>query len=719
MKLTGVMIMEHKSTLTVFAAILAAVLFLCWFAVDNAHAQLYENKWLDIGSLANYYSEAGGEPREDPRRGLDWPAHMHEVSHFTRKGTQIAVTNWTDPDGRVWPVKISHVGPRSYGEGEVFPIEFKMVSKHEEPEVFVDLAETFLKPVYKGVIDEIDPNLKCDRLIYAKVNHLHGVTMERTVYAFSNEFHDNYHINEYVLTNTGNIDDDPEIELPNQVITGLYLGFRSKHVINRQSRQFGYGTSNGRNAMRDIVGDGNKDYVNDPQYGVDFRAWYSWHGWVPTYSKYNSIGGPLWWDNQSYIVPGDSVGRLSAPGFVGHVTLHASKSATDDSDDPGQPSTTLYIKGSLWQDNTAWDEAGMAEEYAMLSSGHQNPFLFDELIPNSPEFETWYERAASQSVGGDKGQSDGLVPSMAYGPYTLEPGQSVRIVIAEAINGLDTQACIDIGKAYKASGGDDKLKINYRGQSWTKNEWVMTGRDSLFKTFKRALANWNSGFNIPDPPYPPKLFEVNSGGDRIVLTWEPFEGHEPSYGWEIWRGRIQYHGAVEDDWKYELLAELPPDARRYEDLTPVRGISYFYYIQAVGDINNDPTGNTPTGVRLKSSRYYTQTYEPAFLKRQPGEKLADFRIVPNPFNLGSDKFVRWPDVENQLAFLDIPGQCTIKIFTERGDLIKTIEHTDFSGDEFWNLQTEYNQMIVSGIYIAAVTDLESGETMLKKFIVIR
>jgi hypothetical protein len=711
--------MEHKTINKMVIGILAALLFLCLIIVEKTQAQLFENKWLNVGSMFNYYNEAGMEPRENPRRGIEWPAHMLEVRHFTRKGTQIGVTNWTDPEGKVWPVKVSHVGPRSYGEGEVFPIEFKMVSKHEEPEVFVDGTETFLKPVYAGVIDEVDPDLDCDRLIYAKVNHLHGVTVERTVRAFGNEFHDNYHIQEYVLTNTGNIDDDDDIELPNQTITGLYLGFRTKHMVNGQSKQFGYGTGNGRNCMRDIVGDGNKDYVNDPQYGVDFRAHYQWHGWVPTYSKYNSIGGPLWWDDKSYIAPGDSIGRLCAPGFVGHVTVHASTSASDNSDDAGQPSTTMYLKGSLYQNNTAWDEASMAAEYADLSSGHISPYLFDELIPDSPEYGTWYERAAAQNIGADKGQSDGLVPYMGYGPYTLKPGESVTITIGEGVNGLDTQACIDIGKEYKQVGGDDAHKIDYRGESWTKNEWVMTGRDSIFKTFERALANFNSGFSIPEPPQPPQKFDVFSGGDRIILSWDPFDGQEPSHGWEIWRGRIQYHGALEDDFKYELLADLGAGERKYEDLTPVRGISYYYYIQAVGDVNGDPTGLTPTGVRLRSNRSYTQTYEPAFLKRAPGEELVDFQIVPNPYNIASDKFLRWPDVENQIAFLDIPGECTIQIFTERGDLVKTLDHVDFSGDEFWNMQTEYNQMIVSGIYIAAVTDLKSGDTKMKKFIVIR
>ena len=71
------------------------------------------------------------------------------------------------------------------------------------------------------------------------------------------------------------------------------------------------------------------------------------------------------------------------------------------------------------------------------------------------------------------------------------------------------------------------------------------------------------------------------------------------------------------------------------------------------------------------------------------------------------------------AFFDIPGQCTIKIFTEAGELIETIEHTDGSGDQLWNLTTSSNQLIVSGIYIAVIQDHDTGDHVVRKFVVIR
>ena len=148
-------------------------------------------------------------------------------------------------------------------------------------------------------------------------------------------------------------------------------------------------------------------------------------------------------------------------------------------------------------------------------------------------------------------------------------------------------------------------------------------------------------------------------------------------------------------------------------------IPYFYYIQSVGQVNNNGTGMTPTGSVMKSSRYYTQTYDPAFLKRPPGNTLADVRVVPNPYVLEADQNIRFPDQQDKLAFFEIPGECTIQIFSELGEAIFTIEHTDGTGDEFWNLTTESNQVLASGIYFAVIKDLQTGEKVIKKFAIIR
>jgi hypothetical protein len=301
----------------------------------------------------------------------------------------------------------------------------------------------------------------------------------------------------------------------------------------------------------------------------------------------------------------------------------------------------------------------------------------------------------------------GFSNSNSYGPYTLAPGDSITVVWAEAASGLSWENCVEIGRQYK-QGEITAVE---------KNEWVMTGYDSLFKTFRRALANWNegNGFTIPRPPNPPSIVNVNSGGDRIQLSWE-HSGEGPTVtGFEIYRARGDW------DSTYTLIKTAGPSETSYDDTEVIRGVDYYYYVQAVGDAgDNSGEGNTPAGVALKSNRVYSQSFDPANLKRAPGENLSDFRIVPNPYIISADENnLLFPGRKNRLALFDIPGECKIQIFTELGELIYEIEHTDGSGDEFWDLNTSSNQLVVSGIYIVVVTDSRTNESEIQKFAVIR
>ena len=51
--------------------------------------------------------------------------------------------------------------------------------------------------------------------------------------------------------------------------------------------------------------------------------------------------------------------------------------------------------------------------------------------------------------------------------------------------------------------------------------------------------------------------------------------------------------------------------------------------------------------------------------------------------------------------------------------IETIEHSDGSGDEYWDQTTSSRQVVASGLYIAHITDNDSGETAERKFVIIR
>lgn len=708
--------MNRFSLKKLFSALTVITLFV---SVQVAEAQV-EYRWLSVGSYHNFYSSIGSEIEEgfikEQQGGWQWPAIYRGQDAQAMKALWLGAKNITDQNGTTFDRRVVHVGPRVTGLGEFYPLEMKTVSQFTPPEVVVDGLTSFSKDVSN---DEVDPSMKADRKITTTMNTLLGVTVERNIYAFSQQYHDNYHIIEYIFTNTGNTDDDADIELPNQTVEGFIPYFLNRMAPVKASRYtIGNATGWGQNTMNDRRGDGLR-----PDEEEDFRAQFAWHGRFPSFmdANYDNIGAPIFVPNTTggYLTADDTTGRLAAYHFVGTVTLHADASATDDSDDPGQPFTMTeeHNDDGLYSQNDAFNVNKMAAEYAMMSRGRESERHAYKVEPSG--YEGFIEPTGDPALGNNKG---GFAYNYGYGPYDLAPGESVRIVIAEGSAGISRELAEETGARFKQG------EITAR----EKNIVVFQGRDSLFQTFERAIANFESGFEIPNAPQPPSFFTVNSAGDGIALEWE-YDGDTSNLdGFRIYRasGRV--------DSTYRLLYEAGADERELKDgdaarqndpdsyyiETPVRGRDYYYYIQSVGSVNNDPTGNTPTGQRLTSSRYYSQSYDPARLLREAGEAMSEIRVVPNPYNPNIDRSLLLDqDGRDRIAFYEIPGQCTIEIYTELGEKIRTIKHTNGSGDENWDLRTDYRQRVVSGIYIARIinedpNDEEFGSVATRKIVII-
>ncbi|MBN1302434.1 MAG: hypothetical protein JW995_14550 [Melioribacteraceae bacterium] len=688
---------------------ISGLVFLILIFVSESILSQGRTRWLAVGSLHNWYSEFGCEIEEglvaEQQYGMRWPAIYSWQDMQAAKAFWIGVKNFTDASqfgGRSWLHKVVHVGPRVNGANEFFPVEFKVVSKFPAPEVAVDGVESTPQTFIENQDMEIDPDLPYDRMIYNVVNTQIGATVKRKIYQFSQEFHDNYIIHEVIIVNTGNVDDDAEIELPGGTLEDLYAYYLFRWAVSANSRYvIGNGSGWGMNTMIDARGDGLK---NDPS-DENFKSMFAWHGyWPQKQVNYDNIGGPIWVPNTSrgYLTATDTVGRLGSAQFIGQITLHADKSSSDQSNDLTQPSTTSYEDSDhkLTSNNDSFNSANMTEEYdRFISAGHKNPRHAYAVEPSG--------NFAQQKTDPGLGTSGGFSAAIGYGPYTLAHGDSIRIVWAEAANGLCRDSTVSIGRKFKNGTISDIEK----------NTWVMTSKDSLMKTYRMLTANFNSGngFTIPQNPYPPNTFYVVGEGDRIHLTWN-HDGQGPAIsGFEIYRARGKY------DSTYTLIYNAAPDEFEYSDTTAQRGVDYYYYIVSVGDeSDNNGGGLTPQNIALKSGRFYTQTFTAANLKRKPGEKLTDMRVVPNPYIISADQNnLLFPARQNRLAFYDIPGKCKIQIFTELGELIREIEHSDGSGDEFWDLNTSSNQLVVSGVYIAVVTDSDRGEKQILKFTVIR
>ena len=665
--------------------------------------------WMSVGSLHSWYSSQGSEIEEGrikrQQDGLQWPAIYSWQDNEAAKGFWVGFKDYDYGAGTIAPL-VAHVGPRVNGIRESFPTTFKMVSKYPATEVFVDGNLSEGKSVE---IDEVDPTLKADRMIVNTINTVTGIQVTRKILQFSQQYHDNYIIYDVTLKNTGNTDADAEIEVPNKTLSGVYAFWQFRYAVCADTR-FVIGqnpTGWGINTMNDTRGDGaNPASTFFPgNKNNDVRAQFSWHGKFPPFTLYDNIGGPIW---TPYYDKTDTIGRLGAAQFIGNATIFAQKSPTENLDDINQPSTMSY-EGSddaQMSNNDYQNPVKNSADYVVMTRGRVSPRHADKIgatgDPSGGQF----------SVSSSGGQSN----STGFGPYTLKFGDSVRIIMVEAASGLSREACVEIGRAYRNAGGSNSLLIPYNGVSKTKNDWVYTGFDSLFQTFRRAIANYKSGYSIPLPPTQPKNFEVNSGANKIYLKWLMFSDNDPTIkGFNIYRAIGRY------DSTYRLLTSLPPSARNFIDSTAAMNVAHYYFISSYGDAaDNNNTLLNPAGV-LGSSRYWTQTYDPVY--RRQGASLTlnkdQIRIVPNPYNISAASgSLRYSGEDDKITFQNIPGLCTIRIFSELGELIQTINHIDGTGTQDWKQETSSKQIIVSGVYIAVIETPE-GDRTLKKFVVIR
>ena len=182
------------------------------------------------------------------------------------------------------------------------------------------------------------------------------------------------------------------------------------------------------------------------------------------------------------------------------------------------------------------------------------------------------------------------------------------------------------------------------GANAYKRAWVQTGQDSILKTYRNAVNNYNANYNIPKPPPPPSSFTVASGGDRISLIWSDNADSYPHFnGYVVYRSE----GTVMDPKStYVKIFECDKSnlVHNFDDRSASRGFDYYYYIQSKDDgTQND----VQPGVPLYSSMFWTLTNRPASLQRPA--------ILPGPVAFDT---TYWTTGSSEACAL--PGSCNLR-----------------------------------------------------------
>jgi hypothetical protein len=143
-----------------------------------------------------------------------------------------------------------------------------------------------------------------------------------------------------------------------------------------------------------------------------------------------------------------------------------------------------------------------------------------------------------------------------------------------------------------------------------------------------------------------------------------------------------------------------------------------------GDTNTAPKAGDQylytTKKPFKQGDVYEITTKSLTVKTTDSD-LNKIKVVPNPYlvyNLAEQATDRADQFTHELRFTHLPKECTIKIYTLRGDLVRTLYHNSYTiGEERWDLLTEENMEVSYGVYIYTV-ETPDGSHHIGKFAIV-
>ncbi len=578
------------------------------------------------------------------------------------------------------------------------------VRRYRPPHISVDDIQ--LDAPYRWYVD---PNLKADeKIVFEDVLPQFGIRSHVEIYAFSNPNNSNYFIWKATHKFTGEIklprnSASPRDTLPDQTIRFWWpISF-----------SFGPTKAGERYVTNNYAYEGEDD----------LDSWFKRKTQLVTNGTRDSLYVAYYWDSanpqtQSYPNgskddtgdPDRKTGHLYSTQVPGYSLLYADKAYNQKIDDPTQPYAMPHA--SITLDLWGRRDAGLKQTYR--GDDNRGRFPLDVITAKL-----------------DTKPQKGPMRFITSGPYELTKNSaqgrfdSITFVYAVGVNGLNWNAADSIGR----------LWMNQEITDTEKDSIIVTnGKDSLWQTMDRANWAWNkinNGGTIPAPPPPPDIV-VNSGPNIITVNWsypdasyfnDAVTGTDDFYAWRVYRkeGALLVNDPLDQNsgerWKL-VFETTDKNTTSFVDKYVVRGLDYYYAVTAVDNGSQNTDGLFP-GQKLESSRFINRSQIPA-VPFQPGlNETGKVVVVPNPATVARG-LKGSPD---KISFFNLPIKCTLKIFTETGDLITTIQHYG-TADEEWDQRTDENQYVTSGIYILAVSDAQSidGKSLdnqFVKFIIVR
>ena len=283
-------------------------------------------------------------------------------------------------------------------------------------------------------------------------------------------------------------------------------------------------------------------------------------------------------------------------------------------------------------------------------------------------------------------------------------------------------------------------------------------RDALINNVEWAQRAYDNRYVLPSPPQPSR-FRVQPGPGKLTLLWDdyPEDKTDPFYGTLDFEGYRVYitrtEGATSEE--FNMIREVDiVDTIGYDtglesvrednvvndslynyrmDIDNVKdGFKYWVALTAFDrGVPEEGVPSLESGIRSNQVMAIPGT--------TPASNGAEVSVFPNPYR-GSAIWDGPRDREKYVWFVNLPARATIRIYTLAGDLVKTINfdgRTYDAGDVqglntgvertvaipggicAWDLITDEDQAVATGLYMFSVEDLESGNHHVGKMMVIR
>ncbi len=308
--------------------------------------------------------------------------------------------------------------------------------------------------------------------------------------------------------------------------------------------------------------------------------------------------------------------------------------------------------------------------------------------------------------------------------------------------GSATKSFVSVGPIKVVQPGDT-LKFTYALACGN-------GKEEAIRNILNAVKLQKKGFAVPVSPSIPQ-YEAIGRKNAVYLDWnwkDLYSGINPEEfvdnsreddnkvdfdGYRVYRSTNNQYGPWEIIAEFDKINGANNDfglEHSFLDQGLVNGMKYYYTITSFDIPEFLNTGDTVPSLESPKS-LAVKVGIPAISREDT--KSDEVFVVPNPYDANQDytQYPKWEyptqpgrsewfEIDRRIAFMNLPPECKITIFTLDGSKVNTIDFNQGSGSPvaFWNLLNINNHTVATGLYYFLVEE-PNGKSQIGKFVIIK